>query len=54
MQELWGILTVGTGSIIIDSYGNDSLSLGQTKFTRDSSSGDLEIVDRAGSRSAGV
>ena len=44
-----GILTVGTGSIIIDS-ADDSLSLGQTKFKRDSSSGDLEIVDRAGSR----
>ena len=41
-----GILTVGTGSIIIDS-ADDSLSLGQTKFKRDSSSGDLEIVDRA-------
>ena len=44
-----GILTIGTGSITIDP-SDDSLSLGQTKFKRDSSSGDLEVVDKSGNR----
>ena len=44
-----GILTIGTGSVIIDP-SDDSLSLGATKFKRDSSSGDLEVVDRSGNR----
>ena len=44
-----GILTIGTGSVIIDP-SDDSLSLGETKFKRDSSSGDLEVVDRSGNR----
>ena len=44
-----GILTVGTGSIEIDP-SDDSLSLGNTKFKRDSSSGDLEVVDKSGNR----
>ena len=44
-----GILTVGTGSIEIDP-DNEQINFGQTSLKKDISSGDLEVVDKAGNR----